>query len=72
MVNVELKEESKRWVIKTDRGVILGTYRLCSLYKAKEWCKAYLSSWNEIFCITVIYDGKSYSFDDEPETKSST
>lgn len=65
MTNIELKEEDDKWTIRTDQGVILGSCRPCSLNKAKEWCKAYLSSWNENFHITVIYNGKSYPFNNE-------
>ena len=73
MINVELKEESdKWWTITTDKDVNLGRYRPSSVYNAKVWCKAYLSSWNEYFNITVTYSGKSYTFDDDIEAKSSS
>ena len=73
MINVELKEEASGWWrITTDKDIDLGCFRPSSLYKAKEWCKIYLSSWNEYFNITVVYDGKNYSFNDDIKIKSST
>lgn len=73
MINIELKKEDDGWwKITTDKGVDLGRYRPSSVYNAKEWCTAYLSSWNQCFNITVVYNGKNYSFDDDFEAKSST
>ena len=69
MVNLELKEDAPHdWTIITDQGVELGRRRHQSVNKAKYWCSVYLSSWSENFNITVIYDGKSYPFNDDIET----